>query len=110
MVLGPWKGTEIYANVGRGFHSNDARGTTITVDPLTGDPADRVTPLARATGAEVGFRTVRLKGLQSTVAFWTLGLESELLFVGDAGTTAGGPSQPAVLASSGRTTTPRGRG
>jgi hypothetical protein len=94
VVLGPWKGTELYANVGRGFHSNDARGATITVDPATGAPADRVTPLARATGAEVGIRTVRVKGLQSTVALWTLGLESELLFVGDAGTTeAGRPSR-----------------
>ena len=92
--LGPWKGTELYANVGRGFHSNDARGATIPVDPVTGGPAERVTPLARATGAEVGLRTVRLKGLQSTVALWTLGLESELLFVGDAGTTeAGRPSR-----------------
>ena len=37
---------------------------------------------------------MRLKGLQSTVALWTLGLESELLFVGDAGTTeAGRPSR-----------------
>ena len=62
VVLGPWKGTELYANVGYGFHSNDARGATITVDPVTGEPADRVTPLARATGAEVGLRTVRMKG------------------------------------------------
>ena len=90
VVLGPWKGTELYANLGRGFHSNDARGATIVVDPVTGGPAERVTPLARATGAEVGLRTVRLRGLQSTVALWTLGLESELLFVGDAGTTAAG--------------------
>jgi len=94
VVLRPWQGTELYANIGRGFHSNDARGATIAVDPITGGPADRVTPLARATGAEVGLRTVRLKGLQSTVALWTLGLESELLFVGDAGTTeAGRPSR-----------------
>ncbi len=94
VVMGPWKGTEIYANVGRGFHSNDARGATISVDPATGAAAARVTPLARATGAEVGLRTVRLKGLQSTVALWTLGLESELLFAGDAGTTvAGRPSR-----------------
>ena len=96
VVLGPWKGTEVYGNVGRGFHSNDARGATITIDPVTGDPASRVTPLARATGAEIGLRTVRVKGLQSTVALWTLGLESELLFVGDAGTTEAGPAKPPV--------------
>ena len=47
-----------------------------------------------ARGAEVGLRTVRVRGLQSTVALWYLGLDSELLFVGDAGTTeAGRPSR-----------------
>ena len=53
-VFGPFARTEIYVNAGLGFHSNDARGATITVDPVTGEPASRVTPLARATGAEVG--------------------------------------------------------
>ena len=51
---------------------------------------ERVTPLVRAKGAEIGLRTVRLRGLQSTVALWYLGLDSELLFVGDAGTTEPG--------------------
>ena len=44
-----------------------------------------MTPLARATGAEIGIRTVRIPHLQTTVAAWTLGLDSELVFVGDAG-------------------------
>jgi outer membrane receptor protein involved in Fe transport len=93
-VIGPWSGTEFYINAGLGFHSNDGRGVTITVDPLTGDPADRVTPLVRARGAEFGVRTVAIRGLQSTVSWWVLGFDSELLFVGDAGTTeAGRPSR-----------------
>jgi hypothetical protein len=93
-AFGPWSATEIYANAGMGFHSNDARGTVISVDPLTGAPVDRVTPLVRAKGAEIGLRTVRIRGLQSTIALWYLGLDSELLFVGDAGTTeAGRPSR-----------------
>lgn len=93
-AFGPFSGTEFYANAGMGFHSNDARGATISVDPLTGEPAERVTPLVRAKGAEFGIRTVAIKGLQSTVALWYLGLDSELLFVGDAGTTeAGRPSR-----------------
>ncbi len=93
-ILGPWSGTELYLNAGGGFHSNDARGATITVDPVSGAPANRVTPLVRAKGAEVGLRTVRIRGLQSTLAVWYLGLDSELLFVGDAGTTeAGRPSR-----------------
>jgi hypothetical protein len=49
-----------------------------------------VTPLVRAKGAEVGLRTVRIRGLQSTATFWYLGLDSELLFVGDVGTTEPG--------------------
>jgi hypothetical protein len=97
-AFGPWKGTEIYFNAGAGFHSNDARGATIRVEPITGLPANRVTPLVRAKGAEVGLRTVQLRGVQSTVALWYLGLDSELLFVGDAGTTkAGRPSRRAGL-------------
>ncbi len=87
VVVGPWRGTELYANAGYGYHSNDARGATITRDPNSGEPVDRVTPLARARGAEVGVRTVAIPHLQSTFTLWTLGLDSELLFVGDAGTT-----------------------
>ena len=86
-VLGPWKETELYINGGYGYHSNDARGATIAVDPVTGGPAEQVTPLVRARGAEVGIRTVRVRGLQSTVALWYLGFDSELLFIGDAGIT-----------------------
>ena len=40
VVFGPWAGTEWYVNAGTGYHSNDARGTVITVDPGTGEPAD----------------------------------------------------------------------
>jgi hypothetical protein len=80
-------------NAGFGFHSNDARGTTITRDPKIGDPADAVTPLVRAKGSEVGLRTVAVPHLQSSVSVWTLSLASELMFVGDAGSTeAGRPS------------------
>jgi outer membrane cobalamin receptor len=93
-VFGPWEGTELYANAGLGFHSNDARGATITFDPATGEPAERVTPLARAKGAEVGIRSVRIPQLQTSLALWTLGLDSELIFIGDAGNTeAGRPSR-----------------
>jgi hypothetical protein len=98
VVLGPWNGTELYVNAGAGFHSNDARGATIAVDPETGEGTHPVTPLVRARGAEIGLRTVRVRGMQSTVTLWHLGLDSELLFVGDAGTTqAGRPSRRAGL-------------
>jgi hypothetical protein len=86
-VLGPWQGTEFYINGGYGYHSNDARGVTLTVDPKTGEPAETNELLTLARGAEFGVRTVKIKGLQSTVALWYLGFDSELLFVGDAGVT-----------------------
>jgi len=58
LAFGPWSGTEYFLDFGRGFHSNDARGTTISVDPNDGvTPLSRVTPLARATGAEAGIRS-----------------------------------------------------
>jgi outer membrane receptor protein involved in Fe transport len=93
LALGPWKGTELYVNAGTGFHSNDARGTTIARDP-DGNPVDRVTPLVRAKGAEVGLRTVAIPHVQSTVSLWTLHLASELVFSGDDGTTM--PSRPSA--------------
>ena len=79
--------TEVYLSAGKGFHSNDARGTTITVDPVTGDPADKVSPLVDAHELEVGFRTFVDSKLNVSAALWVLELDSELLFIGDAGNT-----------------------
>ncbi len=88
IVLGPWAKTEFYLNTGYGFHSNDARGTTITLDPADGvTPVDKVDPLARSRGAEIGVRTATVPGLVSTLSVWALELDSELVFVGDAGAT-----------------------
>ena len=94
LIFGPWAKTEFYVNLGNGFHSNDARGTVISIDPKTGDAADRVTPLARAKGYELGVRTSLLPGLQTSLSVYRLDVASELIFVGDAGTTeAGRPSK-----------------
>ena len=87
LVFGPWSKTEFYVNAGSGFHSNDARGTTIRFDPKTGDAVDRVTPLVRSKGSELGLRGNWLPGLQTSLSIYHLDLGSELLFVGDAGTT-----------------------
>jgi hypothetical protein len=88
LTFGPWAKTEYFLNAGRGFHSNDARGTTITVDPNDGvTPVARVNALVRAVGAEAGLRTALVRGLQFSAALWTLALDSELVFAGDGGTT-----------------------
>src|SRR5262249_32018882 len=72
IVLGPWAKTAFYADVGPGFHSNDARGVTLTVGPDPMMPAQRVPLLVRTFGAEVGARTSAVPGLVSTVSFWYL--------------------------------------
>jgi outer membrane receptor protein involved in Fe transport len=98
LIFGPWAKTEYFINVGEGFHSNDARGTTITQVPGTGVdanlPAQKVTPLVRSKGYEIGARTAIIPGLQSSLTFFQLDFASELVFAGDAGTTeAGRPSR-----------------
>jgi outer membrane cobalamin receptor len=94
MVAGPFDAlpkTEFFFNAGRGFHSNDARGTTITRDPKNDDAAtnavDRVPALVASRGFEVGARTEALPGLQSSLALWRLNFNSELVYIGDAGAT-----------------------
>ncbi len=88
VVLGPWNQTEFFINAGRGFHTNDARGTTIRVDPTDGvTPVEPVDPIVPADGAEVGLRTAIVPHTQLTAAFWGLDIDSELLFVGDGGIT-----------------------
>ena len=93
IVLGPWSKTEFYGNAGFGLHSNDIRGATITVDPNDKvTPLERVPLLVRSKGAEFGIRTRAVDGLTSSLAVFVLDFDSELLFVGDAGTTE--PSRP----------------
>ncbi|MEI6158878.1 MAG: TonB-dependent receptor, partial [Roseococcus sp.] len=88
LVFGPWWATEFFLNAGTGFHSNDLRGTTINVDPAdTLTRLSRVPLLVRSRGAEIGLRHRWPEGLESSLALFVLTLGSEILFVGDAGTT-----------------------
>ncbi len=86
LVFGPWDNTEYFLNYGRGFHSNDARGTTQN-RLANGDATIPVTPLVATYGKEIGVRTEFIQGLQSSLALWQLDIASELVFVGDAGET-----------------------
>lgn len=84
LILGPWYQTELFANFGTGFHSNDAGG--VILDPRT--PA-----LPTARGYEFGAKTKILPRVEFSVTYWVLDLASELVFNGDDGTTeARGPS------------------
>jgi outer membrane receptor protein involved in Fe transport len=91
-AFGPWHSTEFYANWGLGFHSNSGLGVVLRVDPVTGDAVAPSPAFARANGAEFGVRTVAIRGLQTTVTGWYLGFDSELIYVGDSGSTEEGPA------------------
>jgi len=94
MVIGPFADTELFVGAGMGYHSNDARSTTVTEVP--GDPTapEGASPfLVRARGAEIGLRSKAVPGLDSSVSVFTLHQDSELFFSGDTGdTTPGRPS------------------
>jgi len=86
IVVSPARILDLYANFGMGYHSNDARGVVQGTDP--------VTPLTRATGYELGTRTRLFRKLDLAVSGFVLDLDSEIVWVGDEGTTeAKGPTR-----------------
>ena len=94
LIFGPWANTEFYLQGGFSFHSNDGRGTTQTIEPISADnptpntPGPKITPLVQTKGGEIGVRTVTVPHLQSTLALWYLRSNSELLQDGDTGGTS----------------------
>jgi hypothetical protein len=93
LILGPWSKTEFYVQGGFSFHSNDARGATQTLQPISPDnpfptATSRIPALIQTKGAEIGVRTTALSHLQSTFSLWYLHSQSELLQDGDTGGTS----------------------
>ena len=78
---------EMYFSYGNGFHSNDARGVITFADPITGEKLSPADPLVKSTGFEWGIKALINEQLNTSLAVWSLELDSELLFVGDAGNT-----------------------
>jgi outer membrane receptor protein involved in Fe transport len=72
------KNNKLFLNVGRGFHSNDARAVVQDVNTKR---------LPDAWGSEIGVQTRLLPNFILMAALWSLEMENELVFVGDAGTT-----------------------
>jgi hypothetical protein len=79
-----WEG---YMSIGDGFHSNDARGATISIDPVSGESATPVDLLVKTRGGEIGARYYNANNMHLSLALWALDIDSELLYIGDAGTT-----------------------
>jgi outer membrane receptor protein involved in Fe transport len=85
IVLGPWADTTYYIDIANGYHSNDARGVTRSGQNVDDPP---VTPLTRATSAEVGLSSAIIPDWQTSLDVFLLKLRSELVFDGDAGVTS----------------------
>jgi hypothetical protein len=94
LIFGPWANTEFYLQGGFSFHSNDGRGATQQVEPVSPDnpypdtPAAKIPPLVQTKGGEIGVRTTALPHLQSTLSLWYLRSNSELMQDGDTGGTS----------------------
>jgi outer membrane receptor protein involved in Fe transport len=93
LIFGPWSNTEFFVQGGFGFHSNDGRGATQTVQPVSANnplpntPVHKTPALVQTKGAEIGVRTLAVSHLQSTVSLWYLHSDSELQQDGDTGAT-----------------------
>ena len=72
MVFGPCQETEYFINWGRGFHSNDARGTLAGIDPKTGDALQSTPGLVRSRGLELGLRSEIISKMQTSLALYRL--------------------------------------
>lgn len=78
-IVSPIPQLDIFLDYGRGFHSNDARGV------VRGKGA--ATLLTPGTGYEVGVRVKPIKDLSVEAAAFLIDLDSEIVYVGDEGTT-----------------------
>jgi hypothetical protein len=93
LIFGPWAKTECYAQGGFSFHSNDGRGATQSIEPVSdANPypntrVARIPGLVQTMGAEIGVRTLAAPDLQSTLSLWYLYSDSELQQDNDTGGT-----------------------
>ena len=75
------------------FTSNDGRGATQTVEPVSAEnpypntPSSKIPALIPTKGGEIGVRTAAVTHLQSTLSLWYLHSASELQQSGDTGGT-----------------------
>jgi len=92
LIFDPWSKTELYAQGGFSYHSNDARGATQHEEPISPDnpfptPSTPISPLVQLKGGEFGTRIAAVPHLESTVSLWYLRSNSELQQDGDTGGT-----------------------
>jgi hypothetical protein len=94
-IVSPIKYLDLFADWGRGFHSNDARGVVQHVNPAT--------LMTGATSYETGLRIKPIKDLFFQADAYLIDLDSELVWNGDTGgTSPAAPTRRYGLEISGR--------
>jgi len=83
-VYSATESTHLFFNYGQGYHSNDARGFAEGNLDNSNEKAD---VFARSEGVDIGVQSQLTNTLQLAASIWWLNLDSELIFVGDDGTT-----------------------
>ena len=84
VIVTPFDNWEFYVSAGRGYHSNDVRGSTSIGAPL----------FVKSLGEEIGIRATPIPRLTATVTLFQMDFESELTYDPEAGqTVAGRPSR-----------------
>jgi outer membrane receptor protein involved in Fe transport len=87
LIFTPGLMTELYLSVGRGFHTDDARGVNqARAEGLSGAPL-----IAPSKGAEVGIRKQFGEQLAATLTFFRLDFQSETTYDPDVGQDSAGP-------------------
>lgn len=97
LALGPFDKNDFYFSAGKSFHTNDARSATTSANPDPRDPGylgavPKYPLIVPATGWEIGWRNHAVPNLVASATLWSLRLDSEQVFAGDAGFAS--PSRP----------------
>ncbi len=103
VVLGPWSKTEFFVNVGpRLPQQRRAVRPSAWIPPMASRRRNVSNPLVKALGTDLGLRTaIAARTRSSSVSLWSLDLDSELLFIGDAGNRRSEPRKRAARCGSG---------
>ncbi len=76
---------ESYFSMGQGFHTNDVKG--ILAEKISNQNSQSTPPFSRTLGSEIGLVWLPHRTINFSVNVWRLTSDSELVFIGDEGTT-----------------------
>ncbi len=80
LLAKPWPHTELFASIGQGIHSNDARYSFRGINTFRNpnDPPKQVDPLATIDALDIGFSSYKIDTLLVSSSLWYRRSETEL--------------------------------